>query len=66
MDRDTKNRTENQSGAGVPQSKVRPECLTGKVSAQPVKFMVLFRPSGFANPEGRFLSSSWHNCLNLF
>jgi len=31
--RNTKNGEENQSGAGVPQSKVRPERLTRKVPA---------------------------------
>ena len=37
--RNTKNGEENQSGAGVPQSKVRPERLTGKVPVPPVKFI---------------------------
>jgi len=37
-------RTENQSGAGVPHSKVRLERLTGKVQAQPVKFISIEYP----------------------
>jgi len=40
--RDTKNGTENQSGAGVPHSKVRPERLTGKVPVDPVKYIITF------------------------
>ena len=38
MHKARKNGTENQSGVGPPQSKVRPERLTEKVPAQPVKF----------------------------
>jgi len=47
MDRDIKNRTENQSGAGVPQSKVRPKRLTGKAPTKPVKF-ITFRGKDFS------------------
>jgi hypothetical protein len=37
-------RAENQSGTGAPHSKVRPERLTGKIPAMPLKFTSIEQP----------------------